>query len=165
MTRINQMRKKTLMLMNLAVVLSTAGILFAQASEPLFGTWKLDVTKSKYTPGPAPKNSTKRYEPYQGGVKASQDTTTAKGDQQHIEIVGAMDGKDYPATGNPEIDTYSFRKIADRTYEIVQKKADKIIYTVRTTVSADGKSRTVTQTGTNANGKAVENSMYWERLQ
>lgn len=159
------MHRNTFVLVNSIAVFGVAAVLLAQASEPLFGTWKLDAAKSKYTPGPAPKNSTKRYEPYQGGVKASQDTTTAKGTQQHIEIVGAMDGKDYPSTGNPEIDTYSFRKVADRTYEIVQKKAGKVVYTVRTTVSDDGKSRTVTQTGTNAEGKAVENSMYWERVQ
>jgi hypothetical protein len=158
------MHRKTFVIVNLIAVLGVAVVLLAQASEPLFGTWKLDVNKSKYTPGPTPKNSTKRYEPYKGGVKATQDTTTAKGDQQHIEIVGAFDGKDNPATGNPEIDTYSFKKIGDRTYEIVQKKAGKVIYTVQTTVAPDGKSRTVMQKGTNTQGKAVDNSMYWERV-
>ena len=159
------MLRKTFVLVNLIGVLGVGAVLLAQVSEPLFGTWKLDVEKSKYTPGPAPKNSTKRYEPYKGGVKATQDTTTAKGDKQHIEIEGALDGKDYPATGNPEIDTYSFKKTGDRSYEIVQKKAGKSVYTVRTTVAPDGKSRTVTQKGTNGQGKAVDNSMYWERVQ
>lgn len=159
------MLSKTFVMANLIVVCGTVAVLFAQASEPLFGTWKLDVNKSKYTPGPAPQNSTKRYEPYKGGLKASQDTTTAKGDQQHIEIVGAIDGKDYPSTGNAEIDTYSFKKTGERSYEIVQRKAGKAIYTVQTTVAPDGKSRTVVQKGTNAQGKAVDNSMYWERVQ
>ena len=58
-----------------------------------------------------------------------------------------------------------FKKTGDRSYEIVQKKAGKPVYTVRTTVAPDGKSRTVTQKGTNGQGKAVDNSMYWERVQ
>jgi hypothetical protein len=149
--------------LNIGAVLACGLGLLAQANEPLFGVWQLNVAKSKYTPGPAPRNSSKRYEPYRGGLKASQDTTTAKGDVQHIEIVGALDGKDYPATGNPEIDTYSFRKVADRTYEIVQKKAGKEIYRVSTTVAPDGKTRSVQQTGKNAKGEAVANEMLWER--
>jgi uncharacterized protein YcnI len=155
--------RTTFLWLNSIVVLALAAGLIAQAPEPIFGTWKLNVTKSKYTPGPAPKNSTKRYEPYKGGVKATQDTTTAKGEAQHIEITGQWDGKDNPATGNPEVDTYSFRKTADRTYEIVQKKAGQVLYTVTTVVAADGKTRTVEQRGKNAKGEAVSNSMFWER--
>jgi hypothetical protein len=147
----------------LVILLAISAALIAQAPEPLFGTWKLNVEQSKYSPGPTPRNSTKRYEAYKGGLKATQDTTTAKGDMQHIEIVGAMDGKDYAATGNPEIDTYSFRKLADRTYEIVQKKAGQLMYTVTTVVAADGKTRTVQQKGKNGKGEAVSNSMVWER--
>jgi hypothetical protein len=155
--------RKTFLWLNAGAVFAFAALLIAQAPEPLFGTWKLNVAKSKYVPGPAPKNSTKRYEPFKGGLKATQDTTTAKGDVQHIEIVGALDGKDYPATGNPEIDTYSFRRTADRTYEIVQKKGGLQVYTVTTVVAVDGKSRTVEQKGKNAQGSAISNSMYWEK--
>ena len=155
------MRKRTLLLLNLAAVLTVT--LVAQAPESIYGTWKLNVAKSKYSPGPTPKNSTKRYEPFKGGVKATQDTETAKGDKQHIEIEGAWDGKDYPGRGNPEVDTYSFKKTGERSYEIVQKKGGQVMYTAKTTVAADGKTRTVEQTGKNAKGEAVHNSMFWER--
>ncbi len=156
--------RKMILCLNLAAVFVVATGLIAQAPEPIFGIWKLNVAKSKYTPGPAPKNSTKRYEPYKGGVKATQDTTTAKGEVQHIEIAPAQwDGKDNPATGNPEVDTYSFRKTAERTYEIIQKKAGQLMYTVTTVVAPDAKTRTVEQRGKNAKGEAVSNSMFWER--
>lgn len=160
--------RRIVLYLNLAAVFVVAFGLMAQGTEPIFGIWKLNVAKSKYTPGPAPKNSTKRYEPVTlkggGGVKATQETTTAKGDVQHIEIApGQWDGKDNPATGNPEVDTYSFRKTAERTYEIVQKKAGQVMYTVTTVVAADGKTRTVEQRGKNAKGEAVNNSMFWER--
>lgn len=156
--------KKLLLPLNCFFVFAAA-MLLAQTNEPIFGTWRLNVEKSKYTPGPAPKNSTKRYEPYKGGVKAVQDTTTAKGDKTHVEVTAQFDGKDYPATGNPEVDTYSFKKSGERSYHIVQKKAGKVVVNIVTTVSADGKSRTVHQTGTNAQGKAVDNQAYWERVQ
>ncbi|MEP6962799.1 MAG: hypothetical protein ABI995_12025 [Acidobacteriota bacterium] len=157
------MRKSTLLTLNLAAMLLLAAALIAQSPEPIFGTWKANVAKSKYSPGPAPKNSSKKYEPYKGGLKATQDTVTAKGDMQHIEIVAAFDGKDYPATGNPEADTYSFKHAGDRSYEIVQKKAGKVTITATTVIAPDGKSRTVVQSGKNGKGETVNNSVLWEK--
>ncbi len=156
------MRTKMLWL-NLTAVFVVAVGLMAQGNEPLFGTWKVNVEKSKYSPGPAPKNSTKRYEPYKGGLKGTQDTVTGKGEKQHVEVVGAFDGKDSPATGNPDVDSYAFSKTGERSYQIVQKKGGKVTITAQTVVSADGKSRTVEQTGKNAKGETVHNQVLWER--
>ena len=51
------------------VVLVWAGVqLPAQESDPLVGTWELNVAKSKYSPGPAPKSETRTY------VVSGQDT-------------------------------------------------------------------------------------------
>jgi hypothetical protein len=33
----------------------------AQAGDPLIGTWVLNVAKSTYSPGPAPKSETRTY--------------------------------------------------------------------------------------------------------
>jgi hypothetical protein len=155
--------RRLFLYLNLIAVFVVAVGLLAQGNEPLFGTWKVNVEKSKYSPGPAPKNSTKRYEPYKGGLKATQDTVTGKGEKQHIEIVGAFDGKDSPAVGNPDADSYAFSKTGERSYQIVQKKGAKVTITANTVVSADGKSRTVEQTGKNAKGETVHNSVFWER--
>ncbi|MEO8099528.1 MAG: hypothetical protein ABI811_17655 [Acidobacteriota bacterium] len=157
------MRKPILLALNAVAVALVATALLAQLPEPIFGTWKVNLTKSKYSPGPAPKSNTKRYEAYKGGLKATQDAVTAKGDIQHVEIVGAFDGKDYPATGNPEADTYAFKHAGDRTYEITQKKAGQVTITSKTVISADGKTRTVEQTGKNTKGEAVKNAVLWER--
>ena len=148
---------------NLILVLMAATVLWAQSYEAIFGSWKLNIAKSKYNPGPAPKSNSKKYEPWEGGFKATQDTVTATGEVRHVEVAGKFDGKDYPGKGSPEADTYAIRKIDDHTYEVVQKKDGKVTITARNVVAADGKTRTVTQTGKNAKGVAVNNTLLWEK--
>src|SRR5215831_4810679 len=64
----------------LAVALVIGGTLLAQAKEPLFGTWKLNVAKSKFSPGPASKSSSSKWEATQDGVKLTVDTVPASGE-------------------------------------------------------------------------------------
>ena len=52
--------KNILISINVAVVLAAAGTLLAQAQESLFGTWKMNAAKSKYSPGPVPKSNIAR---------------------------------------------------------------------------------------------------------
>src|SRR5437899_1980353 len=72
-------RKTVLIWINLAVALVLAGTLLAQAQESLFGTWKMNAAKSKYSPGPVPKSNIAKWEPFQGGVKLTVDVVPAKG--------------------------------------------------------------------------------------
>jgi hypothetical protein len=43
-------RKTILIRINLAIALVLAGTLLAQAQESVFGTWKMNAAKSKYSP-------------------------------------------------------------------------------------------------------------------
>ena len=159
------MRTRSLLLVvNLAGVLAVAAVLAAQATEPLFGTWKTVPSKSTYSPGPAPKTNSKKYEPYKGGLKAQQEAVTATGETRHVEVTGAFDGKDYPGTGNPDVDTYSFQRVDAHNYVVTQKKAGKVTITSKMKIAPDGKSRVVTQTGTDTKGRPVNNSVYWEKV-
>jgi len=137
--------------------------LLAQSQEAFYGMWKVDVSKSKYSPGPAPKSNMKKYEPWQDGFKATQDMVTAKGEKVHVEVVAKVDGKDYPGKGSPDADTYAFKKLDARTYEVTQKKDGKVTIVAKMVVAPDGKSRTITQTGKNAKGEPVNNMVYWDR--
>jgi hypothetical protein len=137
--------------------------LLAQSQEAFYGMWKADVSKSKYSPGPAPKSNMKKYEPWQDGFKATQDMVTAKGEKVHVEVVAKVDGKDYPGKGSPDADTYAFKKLDARTYEVTQKKDGKVTIVAKMVVAPDGKSRTITQTGKNAKGEPVNNMVYWDR--
>src|SRR5262245_35047842 len=60
------------------------------------GTWKLNVAKSKYSPGPAPKSGTLKVEAVEGGLKVTNDGENAEGKKTHTEYTVKFDGKDYP---------------------------------------------------------------------
>ena len=78
--------------------------------------------------------------------------------------MATFDGKDCAVKGtNPNADAYTYKKIDARSYEAVAKKGGKPMITSRDTISADGKTRTNTQTGTDAQGKPVSNVTVFER--
>jgi hypothetical protein len=137
--------------------------LLAQTQEAFYGLWKVDMSKSKYSPGPAPKSNMKKYEPWKDGFKATQDMVTAKGEKVHVEVIAKVDGKDYPGTGSPDADTYAFKKLDARTYEVTQKKDGKVTIVAKMVVAPDGKSRSIVQTGKNAKGEPVNNQIYWDK--
>ena len=157
-------RKSTLMGINLALGLWLTGTLLAQAQEPLFGTWKMNADRSKYSPGPAPKSNIAKWEPFDGGVKLTVDVVPVSGETQHYESSGKFDGKDNPVIGNnPDADTVAFSKIDTRTYQVVNKKGGKTTLTARIVVAADGKTRITTQTGKSVQGETVKNTMFYEK--
>ena len=137
--------------------------LLAQTQQAFYGLWKVDLNKSKYSPGPAPKSNMKKYEPWKDGFKATQDMVTAKGEKVHVEVIAKVDGKDYPGTGSPDADTYAFKKLDARTYEVTQKKDGKVTIVAKMVVAPDGKSRSIVQTGKNTKGEPVNNQIYWDR--
>ena len=135
----------------------------AQAADNWVGTWKLNVAKSKYSPGPAPKSNVAKYEASEGGIKAVTDGVGADDKPTHTEFAAKFDGKDYPYKGNMAYDTIMVKRIDDNTYEASLKGKGKATMTSKNVVSKDGKMRTQTQTGTDAQGKAVSNTVVYDR--
>ena len=133
-------------------------------SDPQVGVWTLNVAKSKYSPGPTPKSATTKIEAVANGTKLVVDQTMADGTTRHWESTANYDGKDAPVIGNnPDVDTTSRKRINATTVETVGKKGGKVTITQRSVVSPDGKTRTVTSTGTNAKGEQVHNVAVYEK--
>ena len=132
------------------------------ADDPQMGTWKLNEAKSKITPGTA-KFTTVTFKNTSGNIKVTSDGTSSNGQPAHVEWSGKFDGKDYPVTGSPDSDARSYTKVNDRTLQFTAKKNGKIIATGQTVVSADGKSRTGTVTGTTAKGKKFKNVAVYDK--
>jgi hypothetical protein len=132
------------------------------AADPQMGTWKLNEAKSKITPGTL-KNTHVVYSSMLGQMKVKSDGIGADGKPVHIEWSGKFDGKDYPVTGQPESDTRSYTKVNDRTLAITAKKNGKVTVTGQIVVSADGKSRTVTVSGTTPKGKKFKNVVVYDK--
>jgi hypothetical protein len=146
------------------MLLALAGLLAAVcfAADVSIGTWKLNDSKSKNVP-PAEKNITMVIAAAGDSVKVSIDGTDDKGKPTHEEWTGKFDSKDYPLTGDPDTDTLAYKRINDHTLELTEKKGGKIVETGRVVYSADGKTRTVTETATNANGKKTSFTSVYDK--
>lgn len=135
----------------------------AQPDPRIYGTWKLNVAKSKFSPGPAPKSLTVRWEPSGNGVKAASESISADGKPISGGYTANYDGKDYPIVGSPAADTVSFRRIDANTVERTDKKAGKVVQVLTRVMAKDGKSITVTTKGTTAKGEPVHNVTVFEK--
>ena len=153
------MRARTIVL---DLVLCFVGIAMCFAQDAHMGTWKLNEAKSKLSPG-SPKNTTVVYEAVGDNVKVTVDGIGSDGRPTHNEWTGKFDGKDHPVTGDPNSDMRSYTKIDDRTLGLNVKKGGKVTISGRIVFSADGKTRTVTVSGTDSTGKKFESNSIYEK--
>ena len=149
----------------LAVAVLTEGVLAtAQSKDPFVGTWKLNVAKSKYNPGPAPKSQVSTYESAGQGYKVSVKSEPASGAPQEWSYTTSLDGKESAITGNnPNADMVTVKRVDAHTLETVNKKSGKVTTSQKNVVAADGKTRTVTTTGTDGEGRTVNNMAFYEK--
>jgi hypothetical protein len=147
----------------LTLVTCFVGLTLCFAEDANFmGTWKLNEAKSKIGPG-VTKNTSVVYEAAGDNVKITVDGVDPEGKSTHTEWTGKFDGKDYPVTGDPNSDARSYKKIDDHTLEFTVKKGAKVTTTGRVVVSADGKTRTVTASGTNPKGKKFSSTAVYDK--
>jgi hypothetical protein len=135
---------------------------FAQ-TDPIIGTWKLNLAKSKFSPGPPPKSQTATFEAVGQGVKITAKVTDAEGKTINFQSTANYDGKDYPVTGHPDVDTNAWKRIDANTFETTRKKAGKVVATATSVISKDGKTRTLTEKGVNAKGEKISNTLVFEK--
>ena len=135
----------------------------AQTPDPLVGTWKLDVAKSTYKPGPAPKSATVVIEAAGKGLKIAVDAVNADGSPMKWGYTNARDGKDAPVAGNPNYDAAAVTQTSPTEGTIEYKKGGKTVMTAKTVVAKDGKMLTVTSTGTGPKGEAVHNVAHYTK--
>ena len=153
--------KRMICLLTFAVLFAAASACLA-ADDASMGTWKLNEAKSKFSPG-APKNTTVVYEAAGDSVKVTVDGVGADGKPSHNEWTGKFDGKDYPVTGDSNADTRSYKRVDAHTLKLTNKKGDKVTMSGTAAVSADGKTRTVTISGTDASGKKVSATAVYDK--
>jgi hypothetical protein len=146
-----------------ATVLSAFAYAAAQPPNAHIGVWRINLAKSQYDPGPAPQRQTVIYRAAQGALHLISDGVDSQGTKTHAEYTARVDGQPVPMTGNPNGDMVAIKQIDGFTMESVWTLNGKATITSRSTVSADGKTRTVTQVGTNAAGQRVNNTIVYER--
>ena len=132
-------------------------------TDPHVGTWVLDVNKSKYTPGPPPRAQTSIYAVEGQTWKVTTKGTGMLGQPTSTEFTMAFDGKDHPVRGNPDYDAVVAKRVDQNTIEFTRKKGGKAVQTATSTVSKDGKIRTVTTSGVNARGDKINTVAVFNR--
>ena len=144
----------------LVLVLAAGSVLLAQ-SNPFVGTWKLNVAKSKYDPGPAPQSSTRTWDAsgmvMVNGVNAAGKTTS-------YGYTIKDDGKEYPTMGAipNTADKITSKKIDANSYEAKFTKAGKQVEVTTFMVSDGGKTLTIHAKGTPDIG-GFDNLQVWEK--
>jgi len=151
---------KRTMWATLAMCVAAAAV--SIAADVNVGTWKLNPSKSKIGAGAA-RNETVKIETAGDSVKVTVDGKDAAGKPTHNEWTGKFDGKEYPVTGDPTADARSYKQVNDHSWTLAQKKGGTVITTGRIAVSPDGKTRTVTTTTTDPQGKKVSSTAVFDK--
>jgi hypothetical protein len=147
-------------------LLALVGASNLQAQDnPVVGTWKLNLTKSKFDPGPAPKSLTRTIAAEGDGLKYTFEGVGADGMPLSYGFTVKFDGKDYPVTGSMPTgaDSISAKKVDGSHYEATLKKGGKVIGTSKVSISADGKVATVDASGTNAAGAKTHDVQVYDK--
>jgi hypothetical protein len=156
------MRIRSLASYVVVAALAFGGVLLA--ADVNVGTWTLNLAKSKFSPGPAVKSQTLKIEAWgDDGVNYVMEGVDGAGKPMRWEFQAKYDGKDYPFKGNPDADQIAYKRIDANTVEATTKLKGKVAQTTKVVVSKDGKTRTLTQTGKDAQGRDVNNVLVYER--
>lgn len=152
---------KTKMILVAAAVFFGSAVV-ASAQNPNMGTWKLNEAKSHFAKG-ATKNHTVVYEMAGDDIKVTVDGTDGGGNAVHSEWTGKFDDKYYAVSGDPSSDMRMYHKVNKRTLTIRAKKDGKVMLTGTITLSGNGKTRTVTTSGRNAQGRWITNAAVYDK--
>jgi hypothetical protein len=147
----------TLLLLGLAFA---AGPAFA--ADPIVGTWTLNVAKSKFTSGPAPKAGTRVYTESDGVYTMDQKITGSDGKEVPFKVQ-FRDGQDTPLTGANGIDSIHATKVNANTWDFALKSGGKEVGHVHRTVSADGKMLTAHNTGKQPSGATGDDTLVFDK--
>ena len=159
-----QMKRFAGVVLGVVALTVVPAVVGAQTAEPIVGTWNLDVAKSTYKPGPAPKSTTIVVKQAGKGIEVAVDAVNADGSPLKWGFTSLRDGKEEAkVTGNPLFDTVTASRESANAGTNLYKKAGKLVMTTKVAVAADGKTMTVTMTGTDAKGQAVNNVAHYTK--
>jgi hypothetical protein len=157
--------KRILVLVSVLVLsLVASGVLPAQDNS-FFGTWKLNVAKSKYSGEQPPQSATRTVVAQGNGEKVTVEGIRADGSPTGYSYTSDFDGKDKPVSGTPPFgaDTIAVKTVDANTHTGIDKKAGKTLVTSKAVVSKNGKVLTITSKGMNAQGQPISTTTVWDK--
>jgi hypothetical protein len=154
----------TMTMLCLAVVFATAlpqpGL--AQ-SNPWLGMWKLNLAKSTYPPGQAPRSATFNFQGAGANLTNTVDTVSAAGSSIRLVRTHNYDGQPHPLPGDPDQDSRSYTRVDPNTVISASTKAGKLVQVATLVLSPDGRTITITTRGTNAGGQQVNTVAVYDK--
>ena len=133
----------------LACALFATSFLSALAADnPWIGTWKLDLAKSQFT------GETFSYSKSANGLMHYSDGST-------ISFDFGIDGKEYKSAFNR---TTTWSAAGDNAWDSVTKADGNVLANFHRVLSADGKTLTITATGTRPDGTAFNDVTVYKRV-
>lgn len=136
----------------------------AKSTNPLTGTWKLNVGKSSFSPGPAPLSQTIKFESTEDSLKVTTTIFNADGSRTETYYTAKYDGADYPVTGLDNVETVAMKRIDELTDLRTDKKGGQVTGTRIRTVAQDRMSYAVTGEGVNSKGAQFRHLLRYEKL-
>ena len=156
----NRRTLTTMVLLGLVVSTALPQVGLAQTN---LGTWKLNLAKSTYSPGPAPRSSTFIFQGEGQNLKNTTEGIDAEGKPVKAVFIHIYDGKPYPTTGVPGIDSSAYTRVDPNIVKFTRMNAGKVVQTGSHVVSSDGKTLTVITSGTDASGREINNVAVYEK--
>lgn len=133
------------------------------AAEPIYGTWKINLEKSKLANTAAWKGRMMIIE--SAGSDAFRTVTltpTQDGKVQRVEEIRYWDGKEHQSGTNPG-ETAVTRMIDDHHQIIVLMRNGRETGSIDSTISADGRVMTSLYKGLDVNGRESQQVRVWEK--
>jgi hypothetical protein len=148
----------------IAMALTTT--LAALEADNSLGTWKANMTASKYTPAPWPiKSLTVVRELAPGGVKVTTTGERIDGTEVNATYTANYDGTPAGVTGKgAPYDTVSIKEVDSNIFLYEAKSTTgKYHASGRIVISNEGKTMTLAATGTDADGKEMTLSLVYDK--
>ena len=95
--------------------------------------------------------------------KASVEGTNAQGQPGSFTYEGKLDGTPGTVTGSTTVDAITLQRLGTHSMKVIGKKEGKVVYTDRHMVSKDGKTLTISRSGTDSQGKAYQSTLVFDK--
>jgi hypothetical protein len=134
----------------------------------MLGTWRINLEKSKFNPGPLPPPSLTHT--LQGEGESRTFTATSMDAQGNVRTFTTMhiyDGLPHPVTGTPNFlatfDASAYTRIDANTVILSRPKAGKLVQVETLVVSPDGRTWTAARLGIDANGRKINDVAVYDK--
>jgi len=146
-----------------ATVLLAPTVRAAPADDSILGTWKLDVVRSTFKPGPGWRSQIRVYKAAPKGVTVIWTGIDADGQTMRVSYTYGYDGRDYPMAGSANYDTINAVRIDASTVRSEEKRDGMTVGVAVCKVSPDGRVLTITDDGTNRKGQAFSQVLVFDK--